>query len=409
MFRFTLAALGANQFDKPKDQAIYFNWFFFTFYAGCVFSSLVIVYVQNSISWGLGFGICAVASLIGLVTFLLGKRFYRHDKPQENPYTSLARVIVAALQKRNISLSSDGKDYFHENDGTNKTAAAVPKRSFRFLNCAALKTEGDIHSDGSVAKPWRICTVQQVEDLKTLIRIFPIWASAVFVSIPIAVQTNMTVLQALAMDRHLGPNFKMPAGSITVVVLLSSAIFIALLDRFLFPAWQKLTGHSLTPLQRIGTAHAFNILSMAISALVESKRLKVAHDHHLQNQQGAVVPMLALWLFPQLVVVGIGEALSFPGNVSFYYQEFPVSLKSTATAMFSLVAGIAYYVSTALVDLIRNVTAWLPDDINHGRLDNVYWTFVVLGLLNFGYFLVCAKLYKYRNLQQEVEGSSQLI
>ncbi|XVF46405.1 hypothetical protein PTKIN_Ptkin03bG0024200 [Pterospermum kingtungense] len=278
-----------------------------------------------------------------------------------------------------------------------------------FLNRAALKTEGDIHSDGSVAKPWRICTVQQVEDLKTLIRIFPIWATAVFVSTPIAVQTNMTVLQALAMDRHLGPNFKMPAGSIIVVVLLSSAIFIALLDPFLFPAWQKLTGRSLTPLQRIGAAHAFNILSMAISALVESRRLKVAHDHHLQNQQGAIVPMLALWLFPQLVVIGIGEAFSFPGNVSFYYQEFPVSLKSTATAMFSLVAGIAYYVSTALVDLIRNVTAWLPDDINHGRLDNVYWTFVVLGLLNFGYFLVCAKLYKYRNLQHEVEGSSQLI
>ncbi|XVF46402.1 hypothetical protein PTKIN_Ptkin03bG0023900 [Pterospermum kingtungense] len=393
--RFTLATLGANQFDKPKDQAIFFNWFFFTFYAACVFSSLVIVYVQDSISWGLGFVICAAANFIGLLIFLLGNRFYRHDKPQGSPYTSLARVIVASLRKRNILLSSDGKDYYH---GTNTTAAATPKRSFRFLNHAALKTEGDIQSDGSIAKPWRICTVQQVEDLKTLIRIFPIWSSTVFLTTPIAVQTNMTVLQALAMDRHLGPNFKIPAGSIVVVVLLSSAIFIAILDRFLFPTWKKLTGQTLTPLQRIGTGHVFNVLSMAISALVESKRLKIAHDHHLQNQQGAIVPMLCLWLFPQLVVVGIGEAFHFPGNVSLYYQEFPASMKSTATSMISIVVGIAFYVSTALVDLIRNVTGWLPDDINHGRLDNVYWTFVVLGLLNFGYFLVCAKLYKYQNV-----------
>ncbi|XWS71778.1 hypothetical protein CRYUN_Cryun03dG0167800 [Craigia yunnanensis] len=80
--RFTLAILGASQFDKPKDQGNFFNWFFFTFYAACVISSLVIVYVQDSISWGLGFGICAAANFIGLVVFLLGNCFYRHDKPQ---------------------------------------------------------------------------------------------------------------------------------------------------------------------------------------------------------------------------------------------------------------------------------------------------------------------------------------
>ncbi|XVF05634.1 hypothetical protein REPUB_Repub05bG0189400 [Reevesia pubescens] len=401
--RFTLATLGANQFENPKDRGIFFNWFFFTFYAGCVISSLVIVYVQDSISWGLGFGICAAANFIGLVIFFMGKRFYIHDKPQGSPYTSLARVIVAAIQKRNILLSSESKDYYHENDGPNKILAATPKRSFRFLNHAAMKTEGDIQSDGSIAKPWRICTVQQVEDLKTLIKILPIWASTVFLATPIAIQSSMTVLQALAMDRHLGPNFKIPAGSIIVVVLISSAIFIALLDRFLFPSWHKLTGQLITPLQRIGIGHVFNILSMAISALVESKRLKIAHDHHLQDQTSAIVPMLSLWLFPQLVVVGIGEAFHFPGNVSFYYQEFPVSMKSTATSMISIVVGIAYYVSTALVDLIRNVTGWLPDDINHGRLDYVYWTFAVLGLLNFSYYLVCAKFYKYQNLEQEVE------
>ena len=44
---------------------------------------------------------------------------------------------------------------------------------YRLFNCAALKTEGDTRSDGSIAKLWRLCTVQQIEGLKTLIRIFP--------------------------------------------------------------------------------------------------------------------------------------------------------------------------------------------------------------------------------------------
>ncbi|KAK8641529.1 hypothetical protein V6N13_010928 [Hibiscus sabdariffa] len=403
--RFTLATLGANQFDNPTDQGSFFNWFFFTFYVACVVSSIGIVYVEDNISWGVGFGICAAFNFLGWLIFLLGNRFYRHDKPQGSPYTSLARVIVAAIRKRKVPVSSESKDYYHEiNDGDDKnTTATTPKRSFGFLNHAAVKTEGDINSDGSIAKPWRLCSVQQVEDLKSLIRILPLWASTVFLATPIAIQNNMTVLQALAMDPHLGPNFKIPAGSITIVVLISSAAFIALLDRVLYPNWKRLTGRSLTPLQKVGTGHVFNILSMAISAVVESKRLKIAHDNHLQGQPGgnaAVVPMLALWLFPQLIVVGIGEAFHFPGNVSLYYQEFPVSMKSTATSMISIVIGVAFYVSATVVDLIRNVTGWLPDDINEGRLDKVYWIFVLLGLLNFSYFLLCAKFYGYQNLQQ---------
>ncbi|XP_039041975.1 protein NRT1/ PTR FAMILY 2.7-like [Hibiscus syriacus] len=402
MVRFAIGTLGAQQFDNPKDQASFFNWFIFTMFAAGVVGSVGIVYIEDSISWGLGFGICAAINFVCLVIFLVGNRFYRHDKPQGSPYTSLARVIVAATRKRKLLVSSESKDYHHEiNDGENKDIATMPKRSFRFLNHAAIKTEGDINSDGSIAKPWRLCSVQQVEDLKTLIRIFPVFASTVLLCTPLAVQTNTAVLQAIAMDRHLGSNFKIPAGSISIVGLISSAAFIALLDRLLYPNLKNLTGRWLTPLQKIGTGHVFNTLSLVIAAVVESKRLKTARDNHLQGQQGgAVVPMLALWLFPQLIVVGMGEAFHYPGNVSLYYQEFPVSMKSAATSMISIAIGIAFYVSAALVSLLRNVTGWLPNDINQGRLDNVYWTFVLLGFLNFCYFLLCAKFYRYQNLQQ---------
>uniref|UniRef100_A0A7N0TIZ1 Uncharacterized protein n=1 Tax=Kalanchoe fedtschenkoi TaxID=63787 RepID=A0A7N0TIZ1_KALFE len=100
--------------------------------------------------------------------------------------------------------------------------------------------------------------------------------------------------------------------------------------------------------------------------------------------------MLSLWLFPQLVAVGIGEAFHFPGQAALYYQEFPISLKNTATAMVAIVSGISCYVGTVLIDLVRRNSYWLPDNINAGRVDNVYWLLVVL---NFGCYLVCAKLY----------------
>ncbi|GKV01155.1 hypothetical protein SLEP1_g13732 [Rubroshorea leprosula] len=68
-------------------------------------------------------------------------------------------------------------------------------------------------------------------------------------------QGNMIVLQALTMDRHLGSSFKIPAGTVAVVVLISTCIFLVIFDRFLLPTWQKLTNRVLTPLQRIGIGH----------------------------------------------------------------------------------------------------------------------------------------------------------
>jgi len=112
----------------------------------------------------------------------------------------------------------------------------------------------------------------------------------------------MAVLQALVMDRSLGPHFKIPASS--VIVLISAPIFLTFLDRVLLPGWHKITGKSLMPLQRIGVGHVLTVLGMVVSALVESKRLKLAHVHD--------VSMSVLWLFPQLVLVGIGEAFHFP-------------------------------------------------------------------------------------------------
>jgi peptide/histidine transporter 3/4 len=101
---------------------------------------------------------------------------------------------------------------------------------------------------------------------------------------------------------------------------------------------------------------------MAVSALVESKRLKKA--------QNSMVPMSALWLFPKLVLVGIGEAFHAPGQLQLFYQEFPVSLRSMAT---EVIEGIAYYLGTALIDLVQRVTGCLPDDIDRGRLVCTGW------------------------------------
>jgi peptide/histidine transporter 3/4 len=167
------------------------------------------------------------------------------------------------------------------------------------------------------------------------------------------------------------------------------------LERAVFPLWRRVLGALPTPLQRVGLGHVVNIASMVAAALVERQRLSVVRAHHGTDEAlGWVTPMTVLWLLIPLSIVGVGEALHFPGNMAFYYQEFPQTLRSTATAMAPLIIALGFYLSTVFVDVVRRVTSWLPGNINQGRLENVYCTVAVAATVNFGYFLICASLYK---------------
>ncbi|PIA28753.1 hypothetical protein AQUCO_06700043v1 [Aquilegia coerulea] len=73
--------------------------------------------------------------------------------------------------------------------------------------------------------------------------------------------------------------------------------------------------------------------------------------------------------------------------------------------MISLLVAAGFYLSTALIDLIQKVTGWLPDNINEGRIDNVFWVLVVIGVINLGYYITCAMLYRYKNVENAEEKS----
>ncbi|TYI67357.1 hypothetical protein E1A91_D08G012200v1 [Gossypium mustelinum] len=383
--RFTIAAIGANQFDNSKDQRVFFNWFAISLYTSMVLGATVIVYIEENVSWVFGYWLCVAVNVIGLVVFLSGKRYYRHIKPQGSPFLSLAHVVVATIVKRKVPLSSRAEDYYHKEDGPKEKPVSLPSKSFRFLNhAAAMEAEED-----SKVNSWRLCSVQQVEDFKNLLRIFPLLSSGVLMCTTLPVISTLTILQTLTVDRHLGPDMKVPAGSMIVFILTSTAINLTLIDWFLFPLWKKITLRSPMPLHRIGLGHLFNMTGMAVASLVESRRLKLAQTHSVLDHPGSVVPMFVLWLVPQLVL----------GQVTLYYQEFPQPLRSTAAAMISVVVGFAYYLSTTVIDLVRRVTTWLPDDINNGRLGNVYSMFAMMQMLNFFYFLFCAKCYKYHSVE----------
>ncbi|KAF3786774.1 NRT1-PTR FAMILY 2-5 protein [Nymphaea thermarum] len=400
---YTYVTIGANQFDRKKEQERFVSYYFITTTVSTLIPSTVIVYVMDNVGWNWGYGLCAVLSAISLALFLPVKWFCRDARPEGSPFINLARVVVSAARKIKLRLSVKEEDYCH---GSGKHSNLTD--SLSLINKAALITGGDTHSDGSIAKRWRLCTIQEVEDLKTLIWLFPLWSTGIYLNIATAVQTNLTILQSLAMDRSLGPSCwilyfvaevaaEVPAASFQVFSYISMGICLPLIDRFFYPFSRLLVRRPLTLLHRIGVGHVLVIVGLAAMACVEARRLQVMHQRGLAvagDHLDAFVPMSALWLVLPLAILGASSAFYLPDQVSLYYQEFPASLKNVGTSVCLLAVGIGYYLSTTLVHAVQKVTPWLTDDINSGRVDNVYWILAGLEGLNFLYYVLCAKLYK---------------
>lgn len=249
--------------------------------------------------------------------------------------------------------------------------------------------------------------MQQVEEVKCLLRVIPIWVSAVINYVAMVQQTTVLVLQALQSDRRIGHSkFEIPAASYGVVSMLTMAIWLVIYDRKVVPLLKRLTGKEtgITLLQRIGTGMFLSTLSMIVSATVEQQRrtLALTNPVGIEPRKGAISSMSGLWFIPQLVLCGLAEAFASVGQVEFYYKQFPENMRSIAGSLFFCVMAGSSYLSTFLISVVHSVTPntstgnWIPEDLNKGRVDYYYYLIAAIELLNFGYFLLCAKWYRYK-------------
>ena len=77
-------------------------------------------------------------------------------------------------------------------------------------------------------------------------------------------------------------------------------------------------------------------------------------------------------------------------------------MKSTATALYWTAIAAGNYTSTLLVTLVHKYTHWLPNkSLNTGKLEYFYWLITCLQVLNFIYYLVCAKFYTFKTLHSQ--------
>uniref|UniRef100_A0A7N0VID3 Nitrate transporter n=1 Tax=Kalanchoe fedtschenkoi TaxID=63787 RepID=A0A7N0VID3_KALFE len=399
-----------DQFDTTTEQGrsdinSFFNWYFVSFTLVQMIALTAVVYIQNSVSWVMGFGIPTGLMFGSIILFFFGTRVYVCFKPEGSVFTDMGRVYAAAYKKRKVKLpdqtSVEGL-YYDPPLQTDTIASKLPlTNEFRMLNKAALITNGELSDEGVPNNKWRLCSIQQIEEAKCMLKIIPIWGSGIIYFISMSQQGTLTVAQAMKMDRKLGPKFKIPPGAVSIISMITVGVFIPIHDRFLIPVSRQITRleGGITVLQRIGIGLVFSLSSTIVAGLVEAHRRETANAHNFTD---GASPMSVMWLAPQLILMGLAEAFNIIGQMEFYSKQFPENMKSIANSLTWATMGGANYLSSTIIMIVHATTgkhghpAWVSNNINGGRVNYLYYIISVLGLFNMLYFLVVARRYQYK-------------
>uniref|UniRef100_A0A2N9I0I4 Major facilitator superfamily (MFS) profile domain-containing protein n=1 Tax=Fagus sylvatica TaxID=28930 RepID=A0A2N9I0I4_FAGSY len=413
----TIVSFGADQFDEenPKEglsKVSFFSYFYLALNLGSLFSNTILGYFEDEGMWALGFWVSAGSAFAALVLFLVGTPRYRHCKPSGNPLSRFCQVLVAAIKKWRFELppnanlySVDGKE-----SSTNGNRRILHTHGFKFLDRAALISSRDFDDKNQgIHNPWTLCPVTQVEEVKCILRLLPIWLCTIIYSVVFTQMASLFVEQGAVMKTTVS-GFRIPPASMSSFDILSVAVFIFLYRRILDPLVgriKKSDAKGFTELQRMGVGLVIAVIAMVSAGIVECYRLKYARKDcpHCDGSSSLSI----FWQIPQYAFIGASEVFMYVGQLEFFNAQTPDGLKSFGSALCMTSMSLGNYVSSLLVSIVMKISTedhmpgWIPGNLNKGQLDRFFFLLAGLTTIDLVVYIGCAKWYKCIKLEGKFE------
>ncbi|EEF52121.1 protein NRT1/ PTR FAMILY 4.6 [Ricinus communis] len=422
----SLPSHGAEQFDENtqqgrKQRSAFFNYYVFCLSFGALIAVTFAVWIEDNKGWQWGFGISTATILLSIPVFLLGSPTYRNKVPSGSPITTILKVLIAAVyntckpQTPNNAVmgvdtsssytteTSEVEDSYIREEALNQT----PTESLEFLDRAVMNKS---------INPTLRCTVKDVEEVKVVIKILPIFMSTIMLNCCLAQLSTFSVQQASTMNTKLG-SLKVPPASLPVFPVIFIMILAPIYNHIISPFARKVTKSEMgiTHLQRIGTGLVLSIVAMALAALVEMKRKGVATSAGLTDS-AKPLPITFLWIALQYLFLGSADLFTLAGMMEFFFTEAPLSMRSLATSLSWASLAMGYYLSSVLVSIVNAVTgayrhtSWLfGSNLNHYHLERFYWLMCILSGINFLHYLFWSCRYRYKSTSPRDEQKLQQI
>lgn len=130
-----------------------------------------------------------------------------------------------------------------------------------------------LNPQGLPSNNWRSCSLQQVELLKCLAGIVPVWSTGIHCFLVMDQQSTFGVLQAMQMKRTIGHNFTIPPAWMGITSMIALSIWIFIYEHVYIPNIKKILKRDsrLTLQQRIKIGIIMSILCMLVEGIIEKK------------------------------------------------------------------------------------------------------------------------------------------
>lgn len=232
-------------------------------------------------------------------------------------------------------------------------------------------------------RSWKVCTISEVESVKIIIRLVPVWCSFVLCGVISSIGNTYFIEQASHMNPKIG-NWKAPVQLLLLIFMIIKSSATAK------TIWIVLLGSKGA--MAGGTASMISsTVCCAVAAAIERRRLHAVTRH---------VSMRVTWLYFQFAFLASLEALSESGLSALHWSKVPKSMKRYWDCFGEGVSGLEFICGALSVYVVGKISErgdgknWFQPTLNGSRLDRYYWVLTALSSVNLVLFVVM--VYRYR-------------
>ncbi|NWY07301.1 S15A3 protein, partial [Nothoprocta ornata] len=365
--RANLTPFGADQVtDRGEDTTRrFFNWFYWSINIGAVFALLVVAFIQQNISFLVGYLIPVACLGLALLIFLLATPTFV-TKP---PTGSQVSVMIK------LALQSCGCTWLAGNRLNPHQSHMGARESF-----PSSRPQPQAPSYEEDLANFRVMT----KILPVMLTFIPYWM--VYFQMQSTYYLQGLHLRIPSIFQH--GQLRFPDAWLllaNVVVLLA---LVPLKDRVIDPflvRWKLLP----SALKRMALGMFFGLASVLAAGVLERERLQYVHHNQTVSQRigkdSYVAASLPIWWqIPQYLLIGVSELfVSIPG-LEFAYSEAPKSMKGAIMGLFFFISGVGSLLGSGLLTLLSLPShGWMHCPEDYGNINNChmdYYFFLLAGI-----------------------------
>lgn len=431
IFRSVIAPFGADQVrgEGPQTSLAFFNWYYWSINLGTLVALSGVTYVQQDISFFLGFLSSNISLGVSCLVFIAGCWSYVYLPKTGSILTNIFKILFESCQRRTLHRQRENNVEHISADSSDIPELKSTEHSPSFLDKAKCRYGGSFHETA-------------VEDVKQLLKILCVFLTLLpYWMVYFQMQTTFE-LQGLHMKLDISnvekykichdmnsssysPESTKKSTLVAAWFSLFDVVFLIILlplfDRVIYPYLKKRDMH-VGIVCRISVGMMFATIAVLVAGIVELFRLRAVWkfpnekccSYTINQTIGHTVyraaDMSVFWQIPQYALIGISEVFTSVAALEFAYQMAPKSMKGIIMGFFYLFTGIGSLLGTGTMFAFKDTWFFQEDfgNINcrmgcnttgtHSKkachLDYYFFFLAVLEFTGMFVFIIVAKILK---------------